>query len=227
MGKWATLLKFGERVANSSAATTIVKYGKRAVNSSAAKTMGDAMIHPQRTLTGLGKATKTAVIGGGMGYLAWENIVNDKPIVRTAADVLVGEETVDKGLEVVGKASDKVESVVEKAGENIQNISSSVSGASDAWSGIGSFLKNMLGGNGLNMLGSFFGNIGKGNVSGLSMLGLVASSLLIFGRFGWLGKIAGALMGMMLIGSNSRGIQMEQPSQSESQDVQRNGGMRR
>lgn len=222
MSKWATLLKYGKQVADSS-----LKYGKQAANSSAAKTMGDAMIHPQRTLTGLGKATKTAVVGGGMGYLAWENIVNDKPIVRTAADVLVGEETVDKGLEVAGKASDKVGNMAEKVGENMESISSSVSGASSAWGGIGSFLKNMLGGNGLDMLGNFFGNIGKGNVSGLSMLGLVASSLLVFGRFGWLGKIAGALMGMMLIGSNSRGVQMEQPSQSESQDVQRNGGMRR
>ena len=222
MSKWATLLKYGKQVADSS-----LKYGKQAANSSAAKTMGDAMIHPQRTLTGLGKATKTAVVGGGMGYLAWENIVNDKPIVRTAADVLVGEETVDKGLEVAGKASDKVGSMVEKVGENMESISSSVSGVSGAWSGIGSFLKNMLGGNGVDMLGNFFGNIGKGNVSGLSMLGLVASSLLVFGRFGWLGKIAGALMGMMLIGSNSRGVQMEQPSQGESQDVQRNGGMRR
>lgn len=211
MSKWATLLK----------------YGKKAVNSSAATTMGDAMIHPQRTLTGLGKATKTAVVGGGMGYLAWENIVNDKPIVRTVADVLVGEETVDKGLKVAEEASDKVESMVEKVGENMESISSSVSGASSAWGGIGGFLKNMLGGNGVDMLGNFFGNIGKGNVSGLSMLGLVASSLLIFGRFGWLGKIAGALMGMMLIGNNSRGVQTEQPSQSESQDVQRNGGMRR
>lgn len=222
MSKWATLLKYGKQVADSS-----LKYGKQAANSSAAKTMGDAMIHPQRTLTGLGKATKTAVVGGGMGYLAWENIVNDKPIVRTAADVLVGEETVDKGLEVAGKASDKVDSMMEKVGENMENISSSVSGASSAWGGISSFLKDMFGGNGLNMFGNFFGNIGKGNVSGLSMLGLVASSLLVFGRFGWLGKIAGALMGMMLIGSNSRGIQTEQPSQSESQDVQRNGGMRR
>lgn len=222
MSKWATLLKYGKQVADSS-----LKYGKQAVNSSAAKTMGDAMIHPQRTLTGLGKATKTAVVGGGMGYLAWENIVNDKPIVRTAADVLVGEETVDKGLEVAGEASDKVGSMVEKVGENMESISSSVSGVSGAWGGIGSFLKNMLGGNGLDMLGNFFGNIGKGNVSGLSMLGLVASSLLVFGRFGWLGKIAGALMGMMLIGSNSPGVQIEQSSQSESQDVQRNGGMRR
>ena len=211
MSKWATLLKYGKQVADSSAA----------------KTMGDAMIHPQRTLTGLGEATKTAVVGGGMGYLAWENIVNDKPIVRTAADVLVGGETVDKGLEVAGQATEKVSNMVEKVGEGVENISSSVSGASGAWSGIGSFLTNMLGGNGLDMLGNFFGNIGKGNVSGLSMLGLVASSLLIFGRFGWLGKIAGALMGMMLIGSNSQRAQTEQPLQSESQDVQRNGGMRR
>lgn len=222
MSKWATLLKYGKQAANSS-----LKYGKQVVNSPAGKTMGDAMIHPQRTLTGLGKATKTAVIGGGMGYLAWENIVNDKPIVRTAADVLVGEETVDKGLEVVGKASDKVENMAEKVGENMESISSSVSGVSGAWSGIGSFLKNISGGNGPEMLGNFFGNIGKGNVSGLGILGLVASSLLIFGRFGWLGKIAGALMGMMLIGSNSRSVQTEQPTQSESQDLQRNGGMRR
>lgn len=226
MGKWATLLKYGKQAANSS-----LKYGKEAVNSPAGKAMGNAIIHPQQTLTGLGKATKTAVIGGGMGYLAWENIVNDKPIVRTAADVLVGEETVDKGLEVVGKASDKMENMVETVGKNVESISSSVSssasGVSSAWGGIGSFLGNMLGGNGVGMLGNFFGNIGKGNVSGLSMLGLVASSLLIFGRFGWLGRIAGALMGMMLIGSNSRSIQMEQPSQTESQDVERNGGMRR
>ncbi|MBP8166467.1 MAG: antitoxin, partial [Bacteroides sp.] len=116
MSKWATLLKYGKQVADSS-----LKYGKQAANSSAAKTMGDAMIHPQRTLTGLGKATKTAVVGGGMGYLAWENIVNDKPIVRTAADVLVGEETVDKGLEVAGKASDKVGNMAEKVGENMES----------------------------------------------------------------------------------------------------------
>ncbi|NDV84783.1 antitoxin [Bacteroides sp. 51] len=211
MSKWATLLK----------------YGKRAANSSAAKTMGDAIIHPQRTLTGLGKATKTAAIGGGMGYLAWENIVNDKPIVRTAADVLVGEETVDKGLEVVGNASDQMEHMVEKVGKNVESISSSVSGVSGAWSGIGSFFKNVIGGNGADMFSNFFGNIGKGNVSGLSMIGLVASSLLVFGRFGWLGKIAGTLMGMMLIGSNSRSLQPEQPSLNESQDAIRNGGMRR
>ncbi len=53
------------------------------------------------------------------------------------------------------------------------------------------------------MFGSFFGNLAKGKVSGLSLVGLVAAAFLTFGRFGWLGKIAGAMLGMMLIGNNT------------------------
>ena len=53
------------------------------------------------------------------------------------------------------------------------------------------------------MFGNFFSNIGKGNVSGLSLIGLIVSALLVFGRFGWLGKIAGAVLGMMMIGNNA------------------------
>ena len=33
------------------------------------KSIGGAFFHPQRTLYGLGTAAKTAVVGGGMGYL--------------------------------------------------------------------------------------------------------------------------------------------------------------
>ena len=54
------------------------------------------------------------------------------------------------------------------------------------------------------MIGNFFGNIGRGNVSGLSIVGLVAAAFMVFGRFGWMSKIAGALLGMMIIGNNSR-----------------------
>ena len=53
------------------------------------------------------------------------------------------------------------------------------------------------------MFSNFFSNLGKGNVSGLSLAGLVLSALLVFGRFGWLGKIAGAVLGMMMIGNNA------------------------
>ena len=61
-----------------------------------------------------------------------------------------------------------------------------------------------------------FSNIGKGNVSGLSVVGLVAAAFMVFGRFGWLGKIAGALLGMMIIGNNSKAMQALPQSGSHS-----------
>ena len=67
------------------------------------------IVHPGRTLQGAGAATKTAVVGGGMGYLAWESIANDKPVVKTATEVLVGEETAEKVGNVVGATVDGIE----------------------------------------------------------------------------------------------------------------------
>lgn len=208
MGKWSSILRIGGKV----------------VNNSATRTVGGAIIHPQRTLMGAGTAVKSAVVGGGLGYVAWEGIVNDKPVVRTAADLLVGEETVDKGLEIAGDAADRVEKAVDKAGETLKGVNSSVASLNDSMGGVGTFLKEVTGGNGLDMMGNFFGNLGKGNVSGLSIMGLLASALLIFGRFGWLGKIAGAILGMMLIGNNSK-VQQTPVQQPDEQN--RQGGMRR
>ena len=213
MGKWSTILGIGKKVANHSATKTT------------ARSIGGALVHPQRTLAGLGNATKTAVMGGGMGYLAWEKLVNDKPVVRAAADLLVGEEAVDKGLEMAGNATNKIADAADKAGESLQEVSQSVSSMGASWGGVGTFLRNMTGGNGMDMLGNFFGNLGKGNVSGLGIFGLLASAMLVFGRFGWLGKIAGALLGMMLIGNNSKVAQPLTPAVSEEQG--RPGGMRR
>lgn len=211
MGKWATILG----------------YGKRLVNNSATRSLGGAVVHPQRTLAGLGHATKTAVVGGGMGYLAWENIVNDKPVVRTVADVLVGEENVDKGVELAGQAAEEVGKAIDETGEALHGVKDGVRSLNETWGGIGSFLGNLTNGNGLDMFGNFFSNLGKGNVSGLGMLGLVASALLVFGRFGWLGKIGGLLLGMMLIGNNSR-IEQKQPAgQTPQEGQERQGGMRR
>ena len=34
--------------------------------------------------------------------------------------------------------------------------------------------------------------------------GLVLSAFLVFGRFGWMAKLAGAMLAMMTIGNNSR-----------------------
>lgn len=205
----------------------ILGFGKKLVNNSATRSLGGAVVHPQRTLAGLGHATKTAVVGGGMGYLAWENIVNDKPVVRTVADVLVGEGAVDKGMEMAGEAAEKVEQAVDRAGEALQGVKEGVSTMNQTWGGIGTFLGNLTGGNGLDMFGNFFSNLGKGNVSGLGMLGLVASALLVFGRFGWLGKIGGLLLGMMLIGNNSKVERMQPATQNAEEAQERQGGRRR
>lgn len=205
----------------------ILGYGKKLVNNSVTRSLGGSVVHPQRTLAGFGHATKTAVVGGGMGYLAWENIVNDKPVVRTVADVLVGEENVDKGMEMAGQAAEKVEQAVGQAGEALQGVKEGVSTMNQTWGGIGTFLCNLTGGNGLDMFGNFFSNLGKGNVSGLGMLGLVASALLVFGRFGWLGKIGGLLLGMMLIGNNSRIERTHPVGQTPQKGQERQGGMRR
>ena len=194
------------------------------------KSIGGAFIHPQRTLYGLGTAAKTAVVGGGMGYLAWENIINDKPVLRTIGDTLVGEETVDKVDEALSQTADRVERMTEKAGETIESMNATMSDVNSKWNGMQHFLKNIFNGNGTNMFGNFFSNLGKGNVSGMSLIGLIASSLLVFGRFGWLGKIAGAVLGMMLIGNNAHVSQSQsigQNNQASEQTTNQSGGMRR
>jgi hypothetical protein len=196
MGKWSTFLKIGNK----------------AVNNSATRSIGGAIIHPQRTLAGAGTAMKTAVVGTGVGYLAWENIVNDKPVARSVSDVLIGEDNVDKTLDMASNAADKISSVTDKADNTLDGVNQ----ATTSWGGIGNFLQNMTNGNGFNMFGNLFGNIAQGNVSGMSILGLLLSGWLVFGRTGWLGKIAGAIMSMMLIGSNSQNQQVK-PTQEQSQ----------
>ena len=85
------------------------------------------------------------------------------------------------------------------------------------------------------MFGNFFRNLGSGNVSGLSIAGLIAAAFLIFGRFGWLGKIAGAFLGMMLIGNNAgvfrtpetENVQRTRTPDFSAGEQAHGGGMRR
>lgn len=219
MGKWATILKLGGKAINNP------------VSRNVGRSVGNAVIHPQQTLKGFGTAAKSAVVGGGLGYVAWENIAHDKPVIRTAADILVGEETVDKGLEMVGATADTIGSTVSKAGEALSEVKDTVSATQGTLGGISDFIKNISGGNGGEMFGNLLKNLGQGNVSGLSIAGLLLSGLLVFGRFGFMGKIAGAVLAMMLIGNNSRNMQTV-PGGSSSPDQEKNeavrqGGMRR
>ena len=171
------------------------------------KAVGGSVLHPQQTLRGAGTAMKTAAVGSAAGYVAWEKIVNDKSVLETTTDIVVGKDAKEK----VSEAVDSVAELKDKAGEAVDSVNNAMTDLNSKWSGMSNFFSNIFSGNAVDMFGSFFGNLAKGKVSGFSLVGLVAAAFLTFGRFGWLGKIAGAMLGMMLIGNNAR---RETPTQS-------------
>lgn len=218
---WSTFLKTTGKY--------VLKGGRATVESA-----GSAVIHPQRTIKGLGTAAKTAAVGGGMAYVGWEKLTTDKSVTRIVGDAVVGEGTMESVSNKVDTAIEGVNDLKEKIGETVNTMNEAMTDVNSKWSGMSNFLRGIFSGNGGNMIGNFFSNLGKGNVSGLSLAGLVVSALLVFGRFGWLGKIAGAVLGMMMIGNNANmsqllGGQRQTPqiAQTEPQQQTAGGGMRR
>lgn len=211
---WATVLKAGLKFMGSGAKAT-------------AKTVGHTVLHPQQTIKGMGTATNTAAVGAATGYVAWEKLTTDKSVARIVGDAVVGSDTIDSVGEKVEGVGNAVSNLGETASNAMNSVSEAVGGASNNLNGISNFLGSMTNGNGGNMFSNFFSNLFSGNVSGMSMLGLVASAFLIFGRFGWMGKIAGALLGMMMIGNNATlqqtlggGVAQQKP-QAPAPDPQR------
>ena len=187
---WGTVLKaFG-------------KWGLRG-GKAVVESAGSAVVHPQRTLKGLGTATKTVAVGGAAAYVGWEKLTTDKSVARIVGDAVVGEGTIDSVSEKVDSVTHTVTELKDSVGGAADAVNGAMTSVDSKWSGMSNFIQGIFSGNGGNMMGNFFSNLGNGNVSGLSLAGLVLSALLVFGRFGWLGKIAGAVLGMMMIGNNA------------------------
>lgn len=183
------------------------KWGLRG-GKAAVESVGGAVVHPQRTLKGLGTATKTVAVGGAAAYVGWEKLTTDKSVARIVGDAVVGEGTIDGISQKVDGAVSSVTGLTESVGGAVNTMNDAMTNVDSKWSGMSNFLRGVFSGNGGDMMGNFFSNLGSGNVSGLSIAGLVVSALLIFGRFGWLGKIAGAVLGMMMIGNNANMAQV-------------------
>lgn len=205
MGIWNSVAKMGGAVLTGTGKTAW-NFGKAATGQAA-----NTVLHPVNTLKNAGSAMKTVAIGGGAAYVGWEKLTTDKSVARIVGDTLVGSETVDQ----VKGTMDDVKELKTKAGEAVDTVGGALTDMTSQWSGIGNFLKGMTSGEGGNMMSNFFSRLGSGKVSGLSIAGLIASAFLIFGRTGFLGKIAGAMLAMMMIGNNSN-VQ----SRSAGQDIQ-------
>lgn len=163
-----------------------------------AKIVTYPVMHPQRAVKeGLNVAKKGAV-AGAVGYLGWEKLTTDKSLARIAGEAIVGKSVVDDAASI---GSD-LNGLREEAGNALDKVNDTLTGVNGGLSGVKNFFQGILSGNGGNMLGDFFSNLSSGKVSGLGIAGLIGAALLIFGRFGWFGKIAGALLGMLVIGNN-------------------------
>lgn len=217
MGFWSSLLKSGGKAAGATG-----------------KAVGGAVLHPSQTLRGAGSALKTATVGAAAGYVGWEKLTTDKSVVRIVSDAVIGEEATNTISGTARAATETVNKLSGKAEQTFDSVSQASSSLSSALDGASNFLSGVSNGNAGNMLGNFFSNLAHGKVSGLSIVGLIAGAFLVFGRTGWLGKIAGVFLAMM-IGNNTQRLQeasvtdnqrLARP-QHEQEEQTHSGGMRR
>lgn len=197
------------------------------------RSAGQAVLHPSQTLRGAGQAMKTAAIGSAAGYVAWEKLTTDKSVARIVGDTVIGESATN----ALAGTTEDIQELKGKAGEAAEAVGGAAASISSSLNGVSNFIGQATGGGLGNMIGLVFSaTFGRGNVSGLSIAGLIAAAFLVFGRTGWLGKIAGLFLGMMLIGNNAGLVRTEVPESAQRNSAQglsteegqaQGGGMRR
>ena len=175
------------------------------------------------------KNPKTTAVAGVATFAGWQKLSHPDESLGTAVgktlrggtdgtgdfahDVVNGY----TGDNTVEKVKDTTNNVITGIKETATEAKGLLGSLGDTLKGISSFLGDMFGGNGANMFSNFFHNLGSGKISGLGIGALIASAYMIFGRTGLLGKIGGALMAMMMIGSNSH-QQTQTMGQSEKRE---------
>ncbi len=181
-----------------------------------AKTSGTTILHPLRTGRSVINLATGAIATSAGGYAAWNYFVNDKPLGRTLGEMVIGEEATSTITDGAKKLTDAAKDVSETVGE-VKQVSTETK---NIFSGISDFFKNSSTGNAGDMFGNFFSNLINGKITGSNIIGLIAATFMVFGRFGWMGKIAGALLGMMMIGNNSKVRQKKSPLPSDNNQSQ-------
>ena len=193
---WRSVLKFGGKAAKWAGRNT----GRLL------ETGGKASLHPAQTLKTTGTAVKSAAVAGGIGYVGWKKLTTDESVVGIVSDAIIGEKGTQKVKDTVHGAVDSVRDLKESVGNLTEKVTGAAENVDGKLNGISSFLSDVSSGNGGEMLGGFLQNLSHGNVSGMGVMGLVLSAFLIFGRFGWMAKLAGAMLAMMTIGNNSQRV---------------------
>lgn len=188
-------------------ATTVAAHPKTAI---ATAVGGWALMHksdnPEESMgTAVGKTMRESVDGSG-GFV--HDVVNG----------FTGKNTVEEVKDTASSVLDSTTSTLGDLKDTVTESKGLLGTLSDSLKGIGTFLGNVFGGNGMNMFGNFFNNMASGKVGGLSIGALILGAYMIFGRTGMLGKLGGALLAMMMIGGNSQ-RQTQVVAQSQGQQL--------
>lgn len=161
-----------------------------------------------RTAGFLGTHTKGVLLTGGAAYGGWKYL---------STGHLPGEELISKvgtaagnTVAVVNNGLQAVNTTLGYVNDGLKRAPELISDTREALSDVGSTFTNAVGGSqgggqGGSLLGNLFGGVsnllgGLFNGGTGSLLGLVASAFMLFGGFGWMGKIGGILLAALSLG---------------------------
>lgn len=151
--------------------------------------------------------------------------IQEHGLAGEAVNIAIG----DQGKQAISDASSVVADKVADVGQKVQSFDyhkfygsfagdNAQSSPTVQQDGFGNFMSQATT-NPFGMGGNFLNNMMNGNVSSMSMAAMIASSLMIFGRFGWFAKAMGALLGMHTIGRNSHPMYVPQAQAAPGQGI--------
>ncbi len=151
------------------------------------KTLGKNLVRG----TGFGlRHTKGALVVGGVGY----GIYSGQGALNTWGDWALGKDRMDQ-LKKDGVAPVIGDALLGEGGTDkaVEKGKDLISGVGDALGGVREGASGLFGGLG-NLVSGIFG----GGTS--SLVGLIAAGMMLFGNFGWMGKIVCGLIAAMSFG---------------------------
>lgn len=165
-----------------------------------AKVASSAATGGWKALGGVGSHLKGALALGGASYAGWQwmstgHLPGERLLSKFGEVAEKTGNVVSDGLDVVGKGLNFVNKGLDKAPDLIHDTRDALVGG-----GVGEGT-----GQGGGLLGNLFGGVSKlldglGSGGMGSMLGLAAGAYLLFGGFGWMGKIGGILLAALSLG---------------------------